>query len=210
MDAAVSEDHKALKEGDEDGAELPLGEIMKNFKSQGAKKRKMAKRQAAETGLESLETDIDVLGMVREINLDNQETSPDVDSSQDLKHLLNEGKRPKITAQKNGKDEAPASASGSESKPSPPPSKKGSSRATKQERAAGKDILRSCLRFFSEEQKAEPPDSVAAMSCSPATRTSSSGKKKNALRGPNGAHVVGAGEKDTQVKALPLLSCMLL
>ncbi|CAA7407780.1 unnamed protein product [Spirodela intermedia] len=170
VDTAVSEDHKVLKESDEDGAELPLGEIMKNFKSQAAKKRKMAKKQAADTGLESLETDIDVLGMVREINLDNQETLPDMDSGrpdQDLKYLLNEGKATKSTEQKNGKDEAPVCVSGLERKSSPSPSmpppgatraQKGSSRATKQERASGKDTLVSGMGSTREVKRANPED----------------------------------------------------
>ena len=76
IDSLDQENHKELKEIDDEEAELPLGEMMKIFKSRSAKKRKMAKSQ---------DIDIDVLSMVREINLDNQKTSPDVDKGKKKK-----------------------------------------------------------------------------------------------------------------------------
>ncbi|CAA6670696.1 unnamed protein product [Spirodela intermedia] len=193
VDTAVSEDHKVLKESDEDGAELPLGEIMKNFKSQAAKKRKMAKKQAADTGLESLETDIDVLGMVREINLDNQETLPDMDSGrpdQDLKYLLNEGKATKSTEQKNGKDEAPVCVSGLERKSSPspsmpPPGVPGPRREAAEPPSKKEHLVRILLSL--------------AWGSSSKSRGLCLLMQWFSLKGPNGTHVVGTGEKDTQM-----------
>ncbi|XP_078443131.1 binding protein isoform X2 [Wolffia australiana] len=90
--------HSSAKESDDDGNELPLGEIMKMYKSQGAKKRKMAERLA---GVDSSEN-IDVMGMVREINMDNRERMPIVDE---------------------GKKESPFSLPHVETKATPSPSK---------------------------------------------------------------------------------------
>ncbi|KAL5199789.1 hypothetical protein ABZP36_020992 [Zizania latifolia] len=62
-------DKMLIDETDEFGNEVPLGKIVKILKSQGAKKA--GKKQKAMSGSVNLEKD-DVLGLVREINLENQ------------------------------------------------------------------------------------------------------------------------------------------
>ncbi|KAL5225230.1 hypothetical protein ABZP36_011869 [Zizania latifolia] len=62
-------DKMLIDETDEFGNEVPLGKIVKILKSQGAKKT--GKKQKATSGSVNTDKD-DVLGLVREINLDNQ------------------------------------------------------------------------------------------------------------------------------------------
>ncbi|KAK1317916.1 DNA mismatch repair protein MSH6 [Acorus calamus] len=61
-----------LKDSDGDDNEVPLGKIMKRLKSRGAKKKKATKKQNYG---ERAEKDVDILGMVREIDLDNIQSS---------------------------------------------------------------------------------------------------------------------------------------
>ncbi|KAF6145104.1 hypothetical protein GIB67_013455 [Kingdonia uniflora] len=56
---------------DEDGNEMPLGMIIKRLKLQGTKSKKVAKKKVSSTMEKDQENEIDILGMVREINLDN-------------------------------------------------------------------------------------------------------------------------------------------
>ncbi|XP_020691826.1 sister chromatid cohesion protein PDS5 homolog A [Dendrobium catenatum] len=58
-----------LLEKDNDDNDVPLGKMMKLLKCQGTKKKK-AKGQTSNFDLKSKDEDVDVLGMVREINLD--------------------------------------------------------------------------------------------------------------------------------------------
>lgn len=58
-------------EGDKDGNEVPLGKMIKRLKSQGNKARNGKKNKSSAAQAGSAEMDVDVLKMVREINLDN-------------------------------------------------------------------------------------------------------------------------------------------
>ncbi|KAK1293101.1 DNA mismatch repair protein MSH6 [Acorus calamus] len=68
----VSGKDEMLKDSDGDDNEVPLGKIMKRLKSRGAKKKKATKKQNYG---EKAEKDVDILGMVREIDLDNIKSS---------------------------------------------------------------------------------------------------------------------------------------
>lgn len=76
-DAAKNE--MILEEKDADGNEVPLGEMMKILKSQGAKKKKNLTRHSSPSDMKKLENEIDVLGVVREINLDNMKNEHSVE-----------------------------------------------------------------------------------------------------------------------------------
>jgi sister-chromatid-cohesion protein PDS5 len=60
-----------IDETDEFGNEVPLGKIVKLLKSQGEKK--MGRKQKTPSSSVNAGNVDDVLGLVREINLDNQE-----------------------------------------------------------------------------------------------------------------------------------------
>ncbi|XP_062088082.1 sister chromatid cohesion protein PDS5 homolog A [Humulus lupulus] len=94
-----------LKEGEGDGNEVPLGKIIKHLRSKGAKGKK-SKRDNSTLAVSGIaENDVDVLKMVREINLDNlgksnkfessngHEHSPSKKSTPDLKHKQNEKRK---------------------------------------------------------------------------------------------------------------------
>jgi len=70
----AAKDEFILEEKDEDGNEVPLGKMMEILKSQGAKKKKNLKRRTSPSDKKELENEVDVLGVVREINLDNMKS----------------------------------------------------------------------------------------------------------------------------------------
>ncbi|CAL9170887.1 unnamed protein product [Musa hybrid cultivar] len=75
-DSGASKDGMVLDESDENDNEVPLGKIMEILRSQGArkkKKKKPVKKDNLPSDLENIENEFDVLGVVREINLDNLE-----------------------------------------------------------------------------------------------------------------------------------------
>ncbi|KAK7303437.1 hypothetical protein RJT34_14343 [Clitoria ternatea] len=76
----------ALKDSENDGNEIPLGKIIKDIKSRTkGKKVKKKKSVPAET---KTENDIDILNMVREINLDNLGIVTNFESSNGYENLL--------------------------------------------------------------------------------------------------------------------------
>ncbi|CAK8531255.1 unnamed protein product [Lathyrus sativus] len=75
-----AEDH-ALKEDEKDRNEMSLGKIVKNIRSQGTKGKKVKKDKTTTSETKKAEDDFDILNMVREINLDNLETSNNFESS---------------------------------------------------------------------------------------------------------------------------------
>ncbi|XP_062233052.1 sister chromatid cohesion protein PDS5 homolog A-like [Phragmites australis] len=72
-----------IDETDEFGNEVPLGKIVKLLKSQGDKK--MGRKQKTASGSVNAGNDDDVLGLVREINLDNQGNSGESEKSKPKK-----------------------------------------------------------------------------------------------------------------------------
>ncbi|KAK7331159.1 hypothetical protein VNO77_25376 [Canavalia gladiata] len=73
----------SLKDSEKDGNEMPLGKIIKGIKSQGTKGKKVKKKKKKSVPAETkkAENDIDILNMVRQINLDNLGISTNFESS---------------------------------------------------------------------------------------------------------------------------------
>ncbi|RDX94616.1 Sister chromatid cohesion protein PDS5-like B, partial [Mucuna pruriens] len=71
----------ALKDSEKDRKEMPLGKIIKDIKSQGTKGKKVKKKKAVPAETKKAENDIDILNMVRQINLDNLGLSTNFESS---------------------------------------------------------------------------------------------------------------------------------
>lgn len=69
--SGIAED-ETLKDSEKDGNE-PLGKMLKRLKSQGAKAGKGKKNKSLPAETENAGNDVDILKMVREINLDNLE-----------------------------------------------------------------------------------------------------------------------------------------
>ncbi|XP_028754953.1 sister chromatid cohesion protein PDS5 homolog B-A isoform X2 [Neltuma alba] len=60
-----------LKDSEKDGSEVPLGKMIKHIKSQGTKRKKVKKNKSMPDDMKKAENDIDILKMVRQINIDN-------------------------------------------------------------------------------------------------------------------------------------------
>ncbi|KAL2341418.1 hypothetical protein Fmac_009358 [Flemingia macrophylla] len=71
----------ALKDSGKDRNEMPLGKIIKDIKSHGSKGKKAKKKKAVPAETKKAENDIDILNMVRQINLDNLGISTNFESS---------------------------------------------------------------------------------------------------------------------------------
>ncbi|XP_068637108.1 sister chromatid cohesion protein PDS5 homolog A-like isoform X2 [Aristolochia californica] len=80
----VMKDEKDLEDGDADGPEMPIGRLMEILKSPGKKKKGGKRRKLSVDS--SPENDYDILGVVREINLDNLDR--DDEFVNDHKHSL--------------------------------------------------------------------------------------------------------------------------
>ncbi|XP_010252783.1 PREDICTED: sister chromatid cohesion protein PDS5 homolog B [Nelumbo nucifera] len=76
----IPEDENVLKASDRDENEITLGKMIKRLKSQRAKTRKVVKKKTLPDGRKKSKNDVDILGMVREINLDNLERSNNLES----------------------------------------------------------------------------------------------------------------------------------
>ncbi|XP_074591324.1 sister chromatid cohesion protein PDS5 homolog A-like isoform X2 [Curcuma longa] len=77
-DSAVAEDGMIIEENGDDN-EVPLGKMMEILRNQGAKKKKKKKQVKKDMfdDLETIDSEFDILGVVREINLDNFEQAQD-------------------------------------------------------------------------------------------------------------------------------------
>ncbi|XP_019425447.1 PREDICTED: sister chromatid cohesion protein PDS5 homolog A-A-like isoform X1 [Lupinus angustifolius] len=111
----------ALKDSEKDRNEVPLGKTIKNIKSQGTKGKKVKKKKSVPTETKKTENDIDVLNMVREINLDNLEMSANFESSNGHQHSLRKKLQKDPVCATNKKR------NGNEETPSPVPKRKRSS-----------------------------------------------------------------------------------
>lgn len=76
----INKDTILLEVNEKDDTEVPLGKMMKFLKSHGTRKKK-AKAQISKFELRNVDEDVDVLGVVREINLDTIEASWSVENS---------------------------------------------------------------------------------------------------------------------------------
>lgn len=70
-ETGAAKEEMILEEKDADGNEVPLGKMIKILKSQGAKKKKNLKQHTSPSDAKETENEIDVLGVIREINLDS-------------------------------------------------------------------------------------------------------------------------------------------
>ncbi|KAE9591537.1 hypothetical protein Lalb_Chr20g0119541 [Lupinus albus] len=111
----------ALKDSEKDGNEVPLGKTIKNLKSQGTKGKKVKKKKSVPAETKKTENDIDILNMVREINLDNLGMSANFEPSNGHQHSL----RKKL--QKDPVSATNKKRKGDEETPSPVPKRKRSS-----------------------------------------------------------------------------------
>ncbi|KAM7525318.1 hypothetical protein LguiA_015220 [Lonicera macranthoides] len=101
----IAED-EILKDSETDGNEVPLGKIIKRLKAKGAKTRKQVKNEPSPVEAKK-ENDVDILKMVREINVDNLGISSKFDSSNGHEGVPTKAK----TDQKNKKGKRVASES---------------------------------------------------------------------------------------------------
>lgn len=109
------------KVDEQDGNELPLKKMVKHMKSRGKKGRKARKSKTSE--IRKPENDIDVLNMVRQINLDTMDMSAKLDSANGHEHPHTKGTKSQLRYQNGEKSE------GSDATPSPIPKRKRSSSA---------------------------------------------------------------------------------
>lgn len=71
-----------LKDTEKDGSEVPLGKMIKRLKSKGTKGRRvMKKKKSLPVKAKTAENDVDIMKMVKEINLDNVGVSSKFESS---------------------------------------------------------------------------------------------------------------------------------
>ncbi|KAK9156348.1 hypothetical protein Sjap_003828 [Stephania japonica] len=76
----IDEDDAGFKDIDEDGNDVPLGKMIKHIKSQSIKAKKTGKKKILPAEKKDPENDVDILGMVREINLHSLEESKNLES----------------------------------------------------------------------------------------------------------------------------------
>ncbi|KAJ4831103.1 hypothetical protein Tsubulata_033020 [Turnera subulata] len=77
---------EVLKDSEGEANEVPLGKMLKQLKSQGTKSGKGKKNKHLSPEVKNTDTDVDILQMVREINLDNLGSSSKFESSNGHKH----------------------------------------------------------------------------------------------------------------------------
>ncbi|OMO76990.1 Armadillo-like helical [Corchorus capsularis] len=77
---------EALQDSDIDGNEVPLRKMIKQLKSKGAKDVRAKKNKSPSGAAKDVENDVDILKMVREINLDNLGVPGKFESSNGHKH----------------------------------------------------------------------------------------------------------------------------
>ncbi|XP_007026378.2 PREDICTED: sister chromatid cohesion protein PDS5 homolog A isoform X2 [Theobroma cacao] len=82
----IAED-ESLKDSEIDGNEVPLRKMIKRLKSKGAKDGKAKKNKSPSAEAKDAENDVDILKMVREINLDSLVMPSKFESSNGHKHF---------------------------------------------------------------------------------------------------------------------------
>jgi sister-chromatid-cohesion protein PDS5 len=92
-DASVipqTSENEVMIDGESDGNEIPLGKIVERLRAQGTKTRKGKKNKSVPAEDENGKNDVDVLKMVREINLDHLQMLDKFESSNGHKHSPSE------------------------------------------------------------------------------------------------------------------------
>lgn len=105
LDPEIAEDG-VLKQSETDGKEVPLGKMVKHIKSYSAKGKKFKKDKSALAETGNAENDVDILKMVREINLDNLGQSSKFASSNGHEHSPSMKSRLDLKLQKGEKRKA--------------------------------------------------------------------------------------------------------
>lgn len=80
-----------MKDIEIDGNEMPLGKMLKRIKAKGSKARKVVNNGSTPAVVET-ENNVDILGMLREINLDNVDVPNKFDSSNGHEKISSEAK----------------------------------------------------------------------------------------------------------------------
>lgn len=83
-------ENEVMIDGESDGNEIPLGKIVERLRAQGTKTRKGKKNKSVPAEDENGKNDVDVLKMVREINLDHLQMLDKFESSNGHKHSPSE------------------------------------------------------------------------------------------------------------------------
>ncbi|XP_015583400.1 sister chromatid cohesion protein PDS5 homolog A isoform X1 [Ricinus communis] len=83
-------DDEVLQDIEKEANEVPLGKIIKQIKSQGTKSGKGTKNKLLSAKTKNAGSDVDILKMVREINLDNMELPSKFESSNGHRHFASE------------------------------------------------------------------------------------------------------------------------
>lgn len=79
-------ENEGMNDEESDGNEIPLGKIVERLRAQGTKARKGKKKKSVPAEDENGKNDVDVLKMVREINLDHLQMLDKFESSNGHKH----------------------------------------------------------------------------------------------------------------------------
>ena len=80
-----------VKDSEMDGNDMPLGKMLKSLKAKGSKAKKVVKNGST-PAVQEIEHNVDILGMLKEINLDNEGVSNKFDSSNGHGRISSEGK----------------------------------------------------------------------------------------------------------------------
>ncbi|KAG8649135.1 hypothetical protein MANES_08G068700v8 [Manihot esculenta] len=95
----IAED-EVLKDGEREANEVPLGKMIKQLKLRGTRGGKVKKNKSLSAKTKNAESDVDVLKVVREINLDNMGLSSKFESSNGHKHSPSEKRKAETEHQK--------------------------------------------------------------------------------------------------------------
>ncbi|XP_050367583.1 sister chromatid cohesion protein PDS5 homolog A [Argentina anserina] len=169
--SVIAED-EVLIDGEKDGNEVPLGKIMKHLKSQKNKAKKEKKNKVSSANPEKAENDVDILNMVREINLDNLGESSKFELSNGHENLPSKKSRTDTKHHKDSKRKASDEAS------VPVPKRRRSSKT--QPRSTSKSPLSASLDVSRNRKLGETTESALLVSCIRKNATSSSKRKGRA------------------------------
>ncbi|KAJ9186182.1 hypothetical protein P3X46_005714 [Hevea brasiliensis] len=105
INSDIAED-VVLKDSEREANEVPLGKMIKQLKSPGTKGGKVKKNKSLSAKTKNAESDVDILKMVREINLDNMGLSSKFESSNGHKDFPSEKTKSELEHEKSKKIKA--------------------------------------------------------------------------------------------------------
>ncbi|KAF2306079.1 hypothetical protein GH714_011216 [Hevea brasiliensis] len=105
INSDIAED-VVLKDSEREANEVPLGKMIKQLKSPGTKGGKVKKNKSLSAKTKNAESDVDILKMVREINLDNMGLSSKFESSNGHKDFPSEKAKSELEHEKSKKIKA--------------------------------------------------------------------------------------------------------